>query len=56
MQYRFAHESGGYATPGLDDVAFKNPDGSKVLLAYNEFATAHPLCRRVEGAFLLGTR
>lgn len=24
-----------YATPGLDDVAFENPDGSKVLLAYN---------------------
>ena len=24
-----------YATPGLDDVAFQNTDGSKVLLAYN---------------------
>jgi glucosylceramidase len=25
----------GYATAGLDDVAFENPDGSKVLLAHN---------------------
>jgi glucosylceramidase len=24
-----------YSTPGIDDVAFENPDGSKVLLAYN---------------------
>jgi glucosylceramidase len=27
-------------TPGLDDVAFLNPDGSKVLVAYNGGATA----------------
>lgn len=25
----------GYATAGLDDVAFENPDGSKLLLAHN---------------------
>jgi glucosylceramidase len=35
VRYHSAKERGDYATPGLDDVAFKNPDGSKVLLAYN---------------------
>lgn len=29
-----------YATPGLDDVAFENPDGSKVVLAYNNASRA----------------
>jgi glucosylceramidase len=27
--------SGGYTTPGLDDVAFLDPDGARVLLTYN---------------------
>lgn len=35
VQYHGGNESGNYSTPGLDDVAFKNPNGSKVLLAYN---------------------
>jgi glucosylceramidase len=37
VRYRsvFLRKQGSYATAGLDDVAFVNPDGSKVLLAYN---------------------
>jgi Glycosyl hydrolase family 30 beta sandwich domain len=31
----FENHDGDNATAGLDDVAFKNPDGSKILLAYN---------------------
>jgi glucosylceramidase len=32
----FVLPSGGYGvTPGLDDVAFRNPDGTKVLVAHN---------------------
>jgi O-glycosyl hydrolase len=31
---------GNYVRPGLDDVAFRNPDGSEVLLAYN--SASHP--------------
>jgi glucosylceramidase len=31
----FLNHGPNYATDGLDDVAFQNPDGSKVLLAYN---------------------
>jgi glucosylceramidase len=40
VQYRntFLNRSGGYATPGLDDVAFQNPDGSKVLVAVQQRA------------------
>lgn len=37
VHYRdtLVNKRGSYATPGLDDVGFANPDGSKVLLAYN---------------------
>lgn len=28
-------DAGRFSTPGLDDVAFQNPDGTRVLLAYN---------------------
>lgn len=34
------HNRVNYAKPGLDDVAFINPDGSKVLLAHNNGARA----------------
>jgi glucosylceramidase len=34
------------ATPGLDDVAFENPDGSRVLVAYN--GTSTPIAFAVE--------
>ncbi len=37
----FSSGPGKYgATPGLDDVAFQNPDGSHVLVAYNNSQTA----------------
>jgi glucosylceramidase len=29
-----------FITPGLDDVAFRNPDGSLVLVAYNNSTSA----------------
>jgi glucosylceramidase len=32
--------SGNWATSGLDDVAFRNPDGSRVLVVYNNASTA----------------
>jgi O-glycosyl hydrolase len=31
--------AGAWATPGLDDVAFRNPDGSRVLIVYNNSST-----------------
>lgn len=36
VRYRYVRRGADIATPGLDDVAFVNPDGSKVLLAYND--------------------
>ena len=37
----YRHQSAGYwATAGLDDVAFRNPDGSRVLIVYNNSAKA----------------
>jgi glucosylceramidase len=32
--------SGAWATSGLDDVAFRNPEGSRVLVVYNNSSTA----------------
>jgi glucosylceramidase len=53
------------ATPGLDDVAFENPDGSRVLVAYNGSSTpiafgveddgqyfAYTLAARATGTFV----
>jgi glucosylceramidase len=34
-RYTYLRFRGGYTTPGLDDVAFLNPNGTRVLLAYN---------------------
>jgi glucosylceramidase len=39
VSYRYPHAGVNVATPGLDDVAVRNPDGSIVLIAYNN-ATA----------------
>ncbi len=36
----FLRQRPNYTSPGVDDVAFKNPDGSLALLAYNNAATA----------------
>jgi glucosylceramidase len=38
VHYSFALDK-NLASPGLDDVAFVNPDGSKVLVAYNNAST-----------------
>jgi glucosylceramidase len=38
-----------YATPGLDDVAFENPDGSTVLLAHNNAAQPERLAVEWDG-------
>jgi glucosylceramidase len=34
-QNTYLRKRGGYTTPGLDDVAFLDPNGARVLLAYN---------------------
>lgn len=35
VSYRYAPATGSIASPGLDDVAFRNPNGTDALLAYN---------------------
>jgi len=45
--------SDGYGvTPGVDDVAFLNPDGSKVLVAYNSRPWPVPLAVEWHGRYL----
>jgi O-glycosyl hydrolase len=46
--------SGGHygVTPGVDDVAFVNPDGSKVLIAYNDMARPGAIAVRYRGRYL----
>ena len=39
-------------TPGVDDVAFANPDGSKVLVAYNDTAHPCPISIKYSGRYL----
>jgi glucosylceramidase len=48
VRYRYLNRGTDIATPGLDDVAFLNPDGSKVLLVYND--------SKVASAFALESR
>jgi glucosylceramidase len=38
VHYQYVGRGHNIATPGLDDVAFLNPDGSKVLIAYDNSA------------------
>jgi glucosylceramidase len=40
-----------FATPGLDDVAFQNPDGSRVLVAYNSATTPIRFAVRNDGYY-----
>jgi glucosylceramidase len=40
-----------FATPGLDDVAFQNPDGSRVLVAYNSATTPIKFAARDDGYY-----
>lgn len=35
VHYAYAGNAANPASPGLDDVAFQNPSGTKVLIAYN---------------------
>jgi cell volume regulation protein A len=44
-----------YATAGIDDVAFKNPDGSKVLLAHNNASRARRFAVAWQGRFFAYT-
>jgi glucosylceramidase len=39
VSYQFVYHHPPQVSAGLDDVAFRNPDGSKVLLAYNTSAS-----------------
>jgi len=38
VSYTYKRQGVNFVTPGLDDVAFRNPDGSIVLMAYNNSA------------------
>ena len=50
---RLSHDGYGYGvTPGVDDVAFVNPDGSKVLVAYNNRGRRASLAIKWHGRFL----
>jgi glucosylceramidase len=40
VSYVYPHSGVNVVTPGLDDVAFRNPDGSIVLIAYDNAAVA----------------
>ncbi len=44
--YNYQRPGTNLVTPGLDDIAFVNPDGSRVLLAYDN--SAHPISFEVE--------
>jgi glucosylceramidase len=46
VTYGYVSQRDGIATPGLDDVAFENPDGSRVLIAYDN--SAAPIAFGVE--------
>jgi glucosylceramidase len=40
-----------FASPGLDDVAFQNPDGTRVLVAYNSATTPIKFAARDDGYY-----
>jgi glucosylceramidase len=46
---------GGYTTPGLDDVAFLNPNGTRVLLAYNSGRSPAKFAVRWNGSYVTYT-
>jgi glucosylceramidase len=46
---------GGYTTPGLDDVAFLDPDGTRVLLTYNSSRSPVRFAVRWRGLYLTFT-
>ncbi len=49
VSYVYPHAGVNVVTPGLDDVAFRNPDGSLALLAYNNADGADPVRRSLDG-------
>lgn len=40
VSYRYVKSGVSPVSPGLDDVAFLNPDGSRVLIAYNSSSSS----------------
>jgi glucosylceramidase len=51
VRYEYPGPGGGIATRGLDDVAFENPEGSKVLVAYNNSAARRAFVVRDDGRY-----
>jgi glucosylceramidase len=51
ITYRYTYPAGTINTPGLDDVAFQNPDGSRVLLAFNSARRAVAFAVKDAGAY-----
>jgi glucosylceramidase len=52
VTYRYLGPGRDIATPGLDDVAFENPDGSKVLVVYNGATAAQTFTVRSRRRYL----
>jgi O-glycosyl hydrolase len=52
VRYRYLSRGKDIATPGLDDVAFLNPDGSKVVLVYNDSGLARTFAVESRGRTL----
>jgi glucosylceramidase len=51
VAYGYSGDNGNIATPGLDDVAFHNPDGTDALLAYNSAPTPVSFAIESRGAY-----
>jgi len=51
VAYGYPGANGNIATAGLDDVAFRNPDGTNALLAYNGAATPVTLAIESRGSY-----
>jgi O-glycosyl hydrolase len=52
VSYRYLGRGRDIATAGLDDVAFRNPDGSKVLVVYNGGMAERRFTLRSDGRYL----
>jgi glucosylceramidase len=51
VAYNYARPGVNFINSGLDDVAFVNPDGSRVLIAYNNAPTAIPFAVSWNGQY-----
>jgi glucosylceramidase len=54
-QNTYLRRRGSYTTPGLDDVAFLDPDGTRVLLAYNSGRSPVRFAIRWRGSYFTYT-